>query len=217
MRLPLTNYAPRELTFFTLVLLAGTALSVMAGLLWAGLILVLGLAFVLYFFRDPERLVTTNEAWLLAPADGRIVEVTSVNEDKYLKAEATKISIFMSLFDVHVNRIPYSGRVEFMDYQNGRFLDARTDEASLKNENYSIGLVTDSGGKYLVRQIAGLVARRIVCPVTIGDHLVQGQRFGMVKFGSRLEVFIPKTTDVRVRVKHGERVVAGLTVLAELI
>ncbi|MGR3295563.1 MAG: phosphatidylserine decarboxylase, partial [Candidatus Bathyanammoxibius sp.] len=85
MRLPLTNYAPRELTFFTLVLLAGTALSVMAGLLWAGLILVLGLAFVLYFFRDPERLVTTNEAWLLAPADGRIVEVTSVNEDKYLK------------------------------------------------------------------------------------------------------------------------------------
>ncbi len=217
MRLPLTNYAPRELTFFTLVLLAGTALSVMAGLLWAGLILVLGLAFVLYFFRDPERLVTTNEAWLLAPADGRIVEVTSVNEDKYLKAEATKISIFMSLFDVHVNRIPYSGRVEFMDYQKGRFLDARTDEASLKNENYSIGLVTDSGGKYLVRQIAGLVARRIVCPVTIGDHLVQGQRFGMVKFGSRLEVFIPKTTDVRVRVKHGERVVAGLTVLAELI
>ncbi len=217
MRLPLTNYAPRELTFFTLVLLAGTALSVMAGLLWAGLILVLGLAFVLYFFRDPERLVTTNEAWLLAPADGRIVEVTSVNEDKYLKTEATKISIFMSIFDVHVNRIPYSGRVEFMDYQKGRFLDARTDEASLKNENYSIGLVTDSGGKYLVRQIAGLVARRIVCPVTIGDHLVQGQRFGMVKFGSRLEVFIPKTTDVRVRVKHGERVVAGLTVLAELI
>ena len=217
MRLPLTNYAPRELTFFTLVLLAGTALSVMAGLLWAGLILVLGLAFVLYFFRDPERLVTTNEAWLLAPADGRIVEVTSVNEDKYLKAEATKISIFMSLFDVHVNRIPYSGRVEFMDYHKGRFLDARTDEASLKNENYSIGLVTDNGSKYMVRQIAGLVARRIVCPVTIGDHLVQGQRFGMVKFGSRLEIFIPKTTDVRVRVKHGERVVAGLTVLAELI
>lgn len=217
MRLPLTNYAPRELTFFTLVLLAGTALSIMAGLLWAGLILVLGLAFVLYFFRDPERLITTNEAWLLAPADGRIVEVTSVNEDKYLKTEATKISIFMSLFDVHVNRIPYSGRVEFMDYHKGRFLDARTDEASLKNENYSIGLVTDNGGKYMVRQIAGLVARRIVCPVTIGDHLVQGQRFGMVKFGSRLEIFIPKTTDVRVRVKHGEKVVAGLTVLAELI
>ncbi|MEE9515042.1 MAG: phosphatidylserine decarboxylase, partial [Candidatus Brocadiales bacterium] len=125
--------------------------------------------------------------------------------------------IFMSIFDVHVNRIPCSGRVEFVNYRKGRFFDARTQDASLKNENNSIGLVTDDGNRFLVRQIAGLVARRIVSPINVGGVLEQGQRFGMVKFGSRLELFIPRTTNVRVMVKEGQKVVAGLTILAERI
>lgn len=217
MRMPITNYAPRELTLFTTVLLTGVVLSLLAGIYWAGLVLLLALGFVLFFFRDPERGIIKNESRLLAPADGRVVEVTTVDEDKYLKTEAVKVSIFMSIFDVHVNRIPCSGLVEFIDYQKGRFFDARTKEASSRNENSMIGLLADSGNRFLVKQIAGLVARRIVCPVTVGDRLEQGQRFGMVKFGSRLELFIPKGTNVRVRVKEGQKVVAGLTVLAELI
>ncbi|MCQ4574698.1 MAG: phosphatidylserine decarboxylase family protein [Candidatus Brocadiales bacterium] len=217
MRMPITNYAPRELTLFTTVLLAGAVLSLLAGIYWAGLVLLLALGFVLFFFRDPERGIIKNESRFLAPADGRIVEVTTVDEGKYLKTEAVKVSIFMSIFDVHVNRIPCSGLVEFIDYQKGRFFDARTKEASSRNENSMIGLLADGGNRFLVKQIAGLVARRIVCPVTVGDRLEQGQRFGMVKFGSRLELFIPKGTKVRVRVKEGQKVVAGLTVLAELI
>ncbi len=217
MRMPITNYAPRELTLFTTVLLAGAVLSLLAGIYWAGLVLLLALGFVLFFFRDPERGIIKNESRFLAPADGRVVEVTTVDEGKYLKTEAVKVSIFMSIFDVHVNRIPCSGLVEFIDYQKGRFFDARTKEASSRNENSMIGLLADSGNRFLVKQIAGLVARRIVCPVTVGDRLEQGQRFGMVKFGSRLELFIPKGTNVRVRVKEGQKVVAGLTVLAELI
>lgn len=217
MRMPITNYAPRELTLFTTVLLAGAVLSLLAGIYWAGLVLLLALGFVLFFFRDPERGIIKNESRFLAPADGRVVEVTTVDEGKYLKTEAVKVSIFMSIFDVHVNRIPCSGLVEFIDYQKGRFFDARTKEASSRNENSMIGLLADGGNRFLVKQIAGLVARRIVCPVTVGDRLEQGQRFGMVKFGSRLELFIPKGANVRVRVKEGQKVVAGLTVLAELI
>lgn len=191
--------------------------SFSAGVFWVSIIFLLLLGFVLYFFRDPERSIMRNEARLLAPADGTVVEVISVDESRYLKDTATKVSIFMSIFDVHVNRIPCSGCVEFIDYQKGRFFDARTQDASLKNENNMIGLVSDSGNRFLVKQVAGLVARRIVCPIRVGEHLEQGQRFGMVKFGSRLELFIPQSTPVHVRVKEGQRVVAGLTVLAELI
>lgn len=217
MRLPITSYAPREITLFTLILSAGVALSFSAGVSWAGLIFLLALGFVLYFFRDPERNIMRNEARFLAPADGTVVEVSSVEEDRYLKSEATKVSIFMSILDVHVNRIPCSGRVEFIDYQKGRFFDARTQDAALKNENNMIGLLADSGNRFLVKQIAGLVARRIVCPVRVGERLEQGQRFGMVKFGSRLELFIPKSTNVRIMVNEGQKVIAGLTVLAEQI
>ena len=217
MQLPITNYAPRELTFFTIILLGGALFAFSAGISWASIIFLSAFGFVLYFFRDPERGIMKNEARLLAPADGTVVEVTSVDEDRYLKDKATKVSIFMSIFDVHVNRIPCSGRVEFIDYQRGSFFDARTKDASLKNENNSIGLVADNGSRFLVKQIAGLVARRIVCPIGVGERLEQGQRFGMVKFGSRLELFIPKNTPVRIMVKEGQKVVAGLTVLAELI
>ncbi|MFQ5862231.1 MAG: phosphatidylserine decarboxylase family protein [Candidatus Brocadiales bacterium] len=214
--MPITSYALRDVTLFTLILIVAMVLSLLAGASWAGFIFLLALGFVWYFFRDPERSIMRNEARLLAPADGKVVEVSSVNENRYLKAEATKISIFMSIFNVHVNRMPCSGRVEFIDYRKGRFFDARMQEASLKNESNMIGLVADSGSKFLLKQVAGLVARRIVCAINIGDRLEQGQRFGMVKFGSRVELFIPKSATARIMVKEGQRVVAGLTVLAEL-
>lgn len=216
MRLPITSYALRDVILFTIILLAGTTLCLLVGIIWLGVTLLLVLGFIWYFFRDPERSIIKHQGRLLAPADGRVVEVSLVDEDEYLRARATKISIFMSIFDVHVNRMPCSAQVEFVDYRRGRFFDARTQEASSKNESNAIGLVSDRGERFLLRQVAGLVARRIVCAIEIGDHLEQGQRFGMVKFGSRVELFIPENVTTRIRVKEGQRVVAGLTVLAEL-
>ncbi|MDO8136116.1 MAG: phosphatidylserine decarboxylase family protein [Candidatus Brocadiales bacterium] len=184
---------------------------------WLSILCILALAFLWYFFRDPERVILRSNSRLLSPADGRVVEIASVKEDDFLKGEALKIGVFMSLFDVHVNRMPCSGRVEFLAHRNGRFFDARSPEASIRNECKLIGLVADGGKKFLVKQIAGLVARRIVCPLNIGDHLEQGQRFGMVKFGSRVELYIPKDQPVHIRVREGQKVKAGITVLAELI
>ncbi len=216
MRLPIASYGLRIVSFLTIILLAGAILSILAGVTWAGVIFLIALGFVWYFFRDPERNIMKNEDRLLAPADGRVVEVSSVDENGYLKAGATKISIFMSILDVHVNRMPCSGRVEFIDYRKGKFFNARTQEASLKNESNTLGLVADSGNRFMLRQVAGLVAGRIVCPVKIGEHLEQGQRFGMIKFGSRVELYIPKSVKASIMAKEGQRVVAGLTVLAEL-
>ncbi|MBI5125031.1 MAG: phosphatidylserine decarboxylase family protein [Planctomycetes bacterium] len=220
MRLPISRYGLREALLFTsllsllfllsLYLLPPTSLKIAVPLFLTAI------AFVFYFFRDPERPVLKDERKLLAPADGRVMEIALVEEKEFLHKEATKISIFMSLFDVHVNRIPCSGRVEYLRHQDGRFLDARRKEASLENECNFIGLVADGGRRFLVKQVAGIIARRIVCPLSTGDYLEQGQRFGMIKFGSRAEVFIPKGIPCKVLVKEGQKVKAGLTVLAEL-
>ncbi|OHB93541.1 MAG: phosphatidylserine decarboxylase [Planctomycetes bacterium RIFCSPHIGHO2_12_FULL_52_36] len=220
MKLPISRYGLREVFLFTsllsllfllsLYLLSPTSLKI------TGPLFLTAIAFVFYFFRDPERPILKDERKLLAPADGRVMEIALVEEKEFLHKEATKISIFMSLFDVHVNRIPCSGRVEYLSHQDGRFLDARRKEASLENECNFIGLVADGGRRLLVKQVAGIIARRIVCPLSTGDYLEQGQRFGMIKFGSRAEVFIPKGIPCKVLVKEGQKVKAGLTVLAEL-
>jgi len=220
MKLPISRYGLREVFLFTsllsllfllsLYLLSPTSLKI------TGPLFLTAIAFVFYFFRDPERPILKDERKLLAPADGRVMEIALVEEKEFLHKEATKISIFMSLFDVHVNRIPCSGRVEYLSHQDGRFLDARRKEASLENECNFIGLVADGGRRLLVKQVAGIIARRIVCPLSTGDYLEQGQRFGMIKFGSRAEVFIPKGIPCKVLVKEGQKVKAGLTILAEL-
>jgi phosphatidylserine decarboxylase len=166
------------------------------------------------FFRNPERRGPRGEAVLIAPADGRIVDVRVVDEPMYLGTEATRISIFMNVFDVHVNRYPVSGAVELVRYNRGRFLHAASDKASLENEQASVG-VRGARSPVLVRQIAGLVARRIVTDGRPGDRAEQGRRMGMIRFGSRVDVFVPRAARLAVRVAVGDRVRAGASVLAE--
>ena len=168
---------------------------------------------VVYFFRDPERTGDRGEHLVVSPADGLVVMVTDVEERAFIAGLATRISIFMNVFDVHVNRYPVNGVVKYLQYNKGLFLHAAHEKASLDNEQMSVGIESGSR-RILVRQIAGLIARRIVNYAKAGDKAEQGMRMGIIRFGSRVDVFIP--TDSTVRIKVGERTVAGTTVLAEL-
>jgi len=176
--------------------------------------LVLLAVWLLVFFRDPVRMGPRGEQFVIAPADGKVVDIAVVEEPTYLAAQATRISIFMSVFDVHVNRYPVTGTNELVRYNPGRFLHAGSDKASLDNEQSSVGL-RSVGGPVLVRQIAGLIARRIVTDGKPGDRVHQGERLGMIRFGSRVDVFLPLAARAAVRVAVGERVRAGATLLAE--
>ncbi len=173
------------------------------------------LSFTLYFFRDPQRTPPPGaETLLLAPADGKVVVVEEVEEPLYLKGPARQVSIFLSPLNVHVNRAPADGVIEYDEYVAGEYLVAWHPKASEKNERSQLGLLHPSGAKILFKQIAGAVARRVVYHVTIGDTLKAGQRFGIVKFGSRMDVLVP--LDVSIDVKVGDRVRAGETVLGRL-
>lgn len=178
----------------------------------AFVILVLAL-WVAYFFRDPDRTGPRGADLVIAPADGRVVMITDVDEPAFLGARATRISIFMNIFNVHVNRYPVTGTVRYVHYNPGKFLNAASDKASLENEQMSVGIETGSR-RVLVRQIAGLIARRIANYARIDAPTVQGDRMGIIRFGSRVDVFIPIGS--RVCVRLGDRPVAGTTVLAEL-
>ena len=167
--------------------------------------------FMAFFFRDPERKIPSGEGLFVSPADGKVILIKDVYENDYLKSDAKEISIFMSPLDVHINRAPCEGKVSLVKHSPGRFLAAYKDESSMKNEN--IVMVLDEGSdKVLVRQVAGFLARRAVCRVGVGDVLRRGERYGMIKFGSRLDVYLPK--GVEVAVKLGDRVKAGETVIA---
>ncbi|MCW5892676.1 MAG: phosphatidylserine decarboxylase family protein [bacterium] len=192
-----------------LVATVGTA----AGHPIAVLPLVLALGFSLWFFRDPERQPPLDDALMVSPADGRVLDVTPMREETFLKAPATRISIFMSPLDVHVNRAPLDGTVEEVRHTDGRFRAAFADKASVDNERTAM-VLRSHGRRFLVVQIAGAVARRIVCHRTAGDQLRRGERYGMIMFGSRVDVYVPP--DVTPRVGRGDRVVAGATVIAEL-
>jgi phosphatidylserine decarboxylase len=167
-----------------------------------------------YFFRDPERQGPRGPSLVIAPADGKVLMITDVDEPRFIKGRATRISIFMNVFNVHVNRYPVDGRVDFTWYNKGKFLNAASEKSSLENEQMSVGITTPSGTRILTRQIAGLIARRIVTYSQVGDTAHQGERFGIIRFGSRVDVFIP--TDSRVQVKLGATTTAGATVLAAL-
>jgi phosphatidylserine decarboxylase len=177
-------------------------------------VLLLLAIWLLVFFRDPERTGPRGERYVIAPADGKIVDVSVVDEPVYLKTQATRISIFMNVFNVHVNRYPVTGMVEFMRYNPGRFFHAASDKASLDNEQSSVG-VRGARGPLLVRQIAGLIARRIVTDAAPGAQAIQGARMGMIRFGSRVDVFLPAAARPAVRVAVGDRVRVGASVLAE--
>lgn len=170
--------------------------------------------FTVYFFRNPERCIPAEEDAVVAPADGKVIFVGNVLEDRYFQAEVVKVSIFMSVFNVHVNRAPTSGKVVDMFYNKGEFFNAALDKASLQNEQAGILLETEGGSKLLFVQIAGLIARRIVTYPVVGDLLKRGMRYGLIRFGSRVDVYFPSGTEVLVRV--GERTVAGESVLAYL-
>ena len=187
--------------------------ALVAALTYVLAALVLG--FTLYFFRDPHRIPPSAASdLLLAPADGKVVVVEDVHEPLYLKGPARQISIFLSPLNVHVNRIPADGVIEFDDYVPGDYLVAWHPKASLQNERSQLGLRHPSGIKVLFKQIAGAVARRIVYHVTVGDEVKAGERFGIVKFGSRMDVLVPPSVEVEVQV--GDRVQAGLTVLGRI-
>jgi phosphatidylserine decarboxylase len=165
-----------------------------------------------WFFRDPERPGPRGDHLILAPADGRVVSVVAVDETTFVEARATRVSVFMNVFNVHVNRHPADGAVAQRSYRPGRFVNATLDKASEDNEQMSLGIST-ARGPLLVRQIAGLVARRIVTDADVGDPVRQGERLGLIRFGSRVDTFVPE--GARVVVNTGERTKAGVTVIAE--
>ncbi len=168
--------------------------------------------FTAYFFRDPERIVPYDDTALLAPADGTIIDIREVEEPLYLKDKVKRVSIFMSPFNVHINRTPITGVIDFVHYHPGKFLSAFKEKASLDNESILIGIKASKGGQKLaVKLIAGLIARRIVFNKKEGDALRQGDRIGMIRFGSRAELFCPLSTEIRV--KNGDKVNGGLTVM----
>jgi phosphatidylserine decarboxylase len=173
----------------------------------------LAFAFVLQFFRDPARVVPQVERAVLAPADGRVVRVEKAR-DPYLDREALKISVFMNVFNVHSNRSPVDGVVKNVWYDAGRFLNAALDKASLANERNAMHLVTARGQDVTCVQIAGLVARRILCYARAGDTLAPGQRFGFIRFGSRVDVYL--APDAVARVAVGDKVRAAETIIALL-
>ena len=182
--------------------------------LWlAAVLLIIVALWVAYFFRDPERTGERGEHLVISPADGKVVQIAEVDEPAFLKEKSIRISIFMNVFNVHVNRYPVSGIVRYVQYNPGKFLNAAEDKASLENEQSSVGIEAGSN-RVLVRQIAGLIARRIVTYSANGQRVQQGDRMGIIRFGSRVDVFLPATAKPRVKV--GDNTFAGVTVVAEL-
>lgn len=181
------------------------------GWLWAIPFWVIAL-FVLQFFRDPPREIPLDPNAILAPADGRIVAVEKT-QDPYLEREAVKISVFMNVFNVHSNRSPVDGEVRDKWYFPGKFINADLPKASLENERNALWIKAVNGADVTCVQVAGLIAKRILCHVSPGDHLTRGQRFGFIRFGSRVDVYLPLNTKINVNI--GDKVSATLTILAE--
>lgn len=179
-----------------------------------GIFFSLATLFVVYFFRDPERTVVSEPGMLIAPADGRVVLIDTLASHSFVGPNTVQVSIFLSVFDVHVNRIPASGRIEYVKYHPGKFMAAYHDKASLDNEQTEIGMTTDCGRRITFKQIAGILARRIVYRLSEGDQVSAGNRFGMIKFGSRVDLLVP--ADCRVTVRVGDHVCGGETVMGYL-
>ena len=167
----------------------------------------------MFFFRDPERVIPTDENVILSAGDGKVVEIKDVFEDHFLKSKAKQISIFLSVFDVHINRIPISGKVGYFQYVRGKFVQAYKSIASSENEQTVIGIENDQL-KIVVKQIAGILARRIVCHIREGFSVTKGERFGMIKFGSRVDMLLPNHVEILVNV--GDKVKGGETVIAKI-
>jgi phosphatidylserine decarboxylase len=213
------NFAREGLLFIAIaaVIAAGAfgfAISRRSWGLWlAALVLLLLALWVAYFFRDPERVGERGPSLVVSPADGKLIMITEVDEPGFVKGRAIRLSIFMNVFNVHVNRYPVDGAVKYVRYNKGKFFNAAAEKSSLENEQMSVGIDT---GRYriLVRQIAGLIARRIVTYSKLDEKVKQGERMGIIRFGSRVDVFIPPGSTIKA--KLGDATVAGVTILAEL-
>ncbi len=176
---------------------------------------VLLIAFTLFFFRDPERIIPEGDDLIISPADGKVFLIREFFENEFIFDNAIQVSIFMSPLNVHVNRIPIGGEVKFLKYVPGKYIVAFDEKSSENNERKVIGIETKDGLKIMVKQIAGFIARRIVCDVEKGDKVKTGQRYGMIKFGSRVDVIMPKDK-VEVLVSEGQKVKAGETIIAKI-
>ena len=165
------------------------------------------------FFRDPDRVIPAEKGVVVSPADGKVIAAAVVNNSPFLNGECLKISIFMSVFNVHVNRVPYNGRVKEIDYYPGKFFSANLDKASQQNEHNAVSIEMENGKPLCVVQIAGLIARRIICHIKPGDQVLCGQRFGLICFGSRLDVYLP--TDLKLKLAVGDKVKAGTSILGQ--
>ena len=198
---------------FTAVIL--TLLAFLAG--WMPLGVVLGLVGIAIagFFRDPERQAPAGEGLVISPADGKVVSIAKVKGEAPLLNNATRVSIFLSPLDVHINRTPVEGKIAKITYQPGKFLAAYKEEASQRNEQNALSIVDGKGRTLGVVQIAGVMARRIICHAKPGDQLARGERFGMIMFGSRTDTYLPE--GCQVEVTEGQRVKGGETVLARFV
>ena len=214
------SFAREGLVFIAIAALiaAGTyalALNRRSWPLWLiAFVLTLFALWVAYFFRDPERTGARGDQLVIAPADGKVVLIQEVDEPTFMGGRSKRVSIFMNVFNVHVNRYPVSGTVRYLHYNPGKFLNAAAEKSSLENEQMSVGLETGHG-RVLVRQIAGLIARRIVTYSKEGEQVQQAQRMGLIRFGSRVDVFLPVGTVLKVKI--GDMTLAGSTPIAELV
>jgi len=218
----LTEYGRREIAAITCVFVLVCA-AVLAAALWvswwfgtAAAAALAAYACALAFFRDPRRVPPPGEGLLVSPADGRVSDITRVGADSPLGCDGVKVGVFMNIFNVHVNRVPAGGRVESIERRGGAFLDARDPLAGERNEATTVTIAHTRGGRehpIVVRQVAGLIARRIVTDLAEGQQVLRGQRMGMIKFGSRLELLVPDSLSGEVRVQVGQTVRAGLSVL----
>ena len=201
---------------FPFILFSGfvTVVLALVGLTWLAMAGILATAFVTYFFRDPARVLPEDSNAVVCPADGKVIVVREVEDERFLPGKTIKISIFMNVFNVHVNRIPLAGTVERVFLSPGRFFAADKDKAVLHNEFCALTIATPTQQRYAVVQIAGLIARRIVCRAEKGDQVIAGQRYGLIRFGSRVDLYLPLNSQVLVR--EGQTVTAGETVLATL-
>ena len=215
LRFPFAEYGYRELFVFS----SGFCLmALLSGyFVWPPLAVPFALLalFVFWFFRDPHRAVPPDESAVVSPADGTVTDITELDDAEFIGGPALRIGIFLSVLSVHINRAPCAGVVAYIRYHKGKFLNAMRAESSSDNESNSVGMILPSRGdrKILVKQITGAIARRIVCTCEPGDQLARGQKFGMIKFGSRTELFVSRGLPFVAAVKIGQKVHAGSCVI----
>ena len=216
-RLPFARWGLAELQLMGVPLLVLTIALALTPWWYLAIVSAVPLCLVVYFFRNPLRAVPTAPGLLVAPADGKVVEITPLEHDEFIGGPAVRIGIFLSIFNVHLNRAPSESRVIALRYSPGQFLNALNPDSAIRNENTWIGLEEEAPPhrRIAVRQISGAIARRIVCGLRPGEVVARGHAFGMIKLGSRTELIIPNNKDLTIEVKIGQKIQAGTTVMAK--